>query len=183
MADDPFAREDIELARPSRGDTTRQPRELSGRMVLVGLIGFFGVVFAVNGLMIEKALSTFGGVETESSYEAGQLFEHEVALARAQNAEHWRVDAKVTPSADGGTRVDIVARDAAGAALTGIDAAVTFERPTDRRLDRALALDEVAPGHFRGGAEKISAGQWDLVIELSRQGRRHFRSRNRIVLQ
>ena len=62
-----------------------------------------------------------------------------------------------------------------------MDASAHFERPTDRRLDRPVAITEEAPGRFRGSS-KISSGQWDLVIELSRGGERLFRSRNRVVL-
>ncbi len=151
-------------------------------MVLVILLAFFGVVFGANGVLVHKALSTFGGVETDSSYRAGQLFEREVAMAKAQAAQHWQVEAKVTPAADGSALLDIAARDGAGLALAGMDATATFERPTDRRLDRSVAVSEDTPGHFRGRAA-LSAGQWDLVIELSRQGERQFRSKNRIVLQ
>lgn len=165
---------------PTRGS---RPRELTGRTVLLGLVAFFGVIFAANGVLVEKALSTFGGVDTDSSYKAGQLFEHEVALAKAQDERHWQVDAKVTPAAGGGTLLDIVARDAAGAALTGMEASVRFERPTDRRLDRSIAVREQAPGHFRSDVAALAAGQWDLVIELARQGAREFRSINRIVLR
>ncbi len=183
MSDDDFSDDGAgSLPFTLRGGRS-EPRELTGRMVLVGLLAFFAVVFGVNGVMVHEALSTFSGLETESSYRAGQLFEHDVAMAKAQDAQHWRVDAKVAPAAGGGALLDIVARDAAGAALAGMAATVTFERPTDRRLDRPVAMNEVAPGHFRGGADKISAGQWDLVIELSRQGERQFRSRNRIVLR
>jgi len=149
-------------------------------MVLVGLLAFFGVVLGANGLLVHKALSTFGGVETDSSYRAGQLFERDVAMARAQDAQHWRVEASVTPAADGSALLAIVAHDGTGLAVAGIDATATFERPTDRRLDRSVAVSEDAPGHFRGSAA-ISPGQWDLVIELTRQGERQFRSRNRIV--
>jgi len=151
-------------------------------MVLVGLLAFFGVVLGANGLLVHKALSTFGGVETDSSYRAGQLFERDVAMARAQDAQHWRVEASVTPAADGSALLDIVARDGVGLAVAGIDATATFERPTDRRLDRTVAVSKDAPGHFRGSAA-ISPGQWNLVIELSRQGERQFRSKNRIVLR
>ena len=151
-------------------------------MVLVGLLAFFGVVLGANGLLVHKALSTFGGIETDSSYRAGQLFERDVAMARAQDAQHWRVEASVTPAADGSALLAIVAHDGAGLAVAGIDATATFERPTDRRLDRSVAVSEDAPGHFRGSAA-ISPGQWDLVIELTRQGERQFRSRNRIVLR
>lgn len=152
-------------------------------MVLAGLLAFFGVVFAVNGVLVQKALSTFGGVETESSYKAGQLFEREVAMAKAQDAQQWQVDAKVTQAADGSALLDILARDAAGIPLAGMDAIVMFERPTDRRLDRAVTVSEDTAGHFRGGAKNISAGQWDLIIELARRGERRFRSINRIVLR
>jgi nitrogen fixation protein FixH len=79
------------------------------------------------------------------------------------------------------TCVDIVARDAAGAPLTGLTATALLARPTDRRLDRTIAVSESAPGHFHGSAE-VPAGQWDLVIDLSRQGKRLFRSKNRVVL-
>ena len=40
---------------------------------------------------------------------------------------------------------------------------------------------EAAPGQFHGHSAPL-AGQWDLVIELSRDGARMFRSRNRVFL-
>ena len=172
---------DAELPAAMR-QRSKPPRELTGRMVLVGLLAFFAVVVGANGMLVHKALSTFGGVETDSSYRAGQLFERDVAMARAQDAQHWRVEASVTPAADGSALLAIVAHDGTGLAVAGIDATATFERPTDRRLDRSVAVSEDAPGHFRGSAA-ISPGQWDLVIELTRQGERQFRSRNRIVLR
>src|SRR5208282_4105676 len=176
MSGDSSAGRDVERPAPLwRG--RKQPRELTGRMVLICFLGFFGVVFGANGLLVHKALSTFGGVETASSYRAGQLFERDVAMAKAQNAQHWQVEATVTPAADGSALLDIVAHDAAG-----MDATATFERPIDRRLDRSIAVSEDASGHFHGSAA-ISPGQWDLVIELSRQGERQFRSKNRIVLR
>ena len=46
-------------------------RPLTGRTVLICLIAFFAVVAIVNGIMIRAAISTFGGVETGSAYQAG----------------------------------------------------------------------------------------------------------------
>jgi nitrogen fixation protein FixH len=160
----------------------KRPREITGPMVLGLMVAFFAVIFAMNAFMAREAISTFGGVETESSYRAGQTFERDVAMAKAQDAQHWQVDAKVTPAAGGGAVLDIVARDAAGAPLRGLAATALFARPTDRRLDRSIAISEDAPGHFHASAE-IPAGQWDLVIDLSRQGARLFRSKNRVILR
>jgi len=160
---------------------SRTPRPITGRMVLVWLVAFFGVVFAVNGVLIHQALSTLTGVDTESAYQAGRMYEQEVAMAKAQDARGWRVDATVTPSRDG-ARLELSARDAAGAPVTDIEATVVFERPTDRRLDRNVAVVADAPGQFHGAAA-VAPGQWDLVIELSRRGEQMFRSKNRIVVK
>jgi nitrogen fixation protein FixH len=157
-------------------------RRLTGWMILLYLVGFFAVVMGVNGVLVYEALSTLSGVDTDSAYQAGRMFEHDVAMAKAQDARGWRVDAKVTPLPGGTKRIDVVARDAGGEPLAGMALSAVFERPIDRRLDRAVAVAEQSPGHYYGNAE-IAPGQWDLVLELSRQGDRLFRSRNRVVLK
>jgi nitrogen fixation protein FixH len=163
--------------------TQHVPREVTGRMVLFCLLGFFAIIFAVNGVMIHEALSTFGGVETDSAYQAGRKYEEDVAMERAQDARQWRVDAKVERMPDGAALIDIVARDDAGHPLAHLDAAAQFERPTDSHLDHEVVVTESSTGRFRGRAEDLPAGQWDLVIELSHHGDRLFRSVNRIVLK
>jgi nitrogen fixation protein FixH len=160
---------------------SEETRRLTGRMVLFYLIAFFGVVMSVNGVMIYEALSTMTGVDTDSPYQAGRMFERDVAMAKAQDSRHWHVDAQVTPSSNG-ARLKVAAHDEAGRPLTGMQASAAFQRPTDRRLDRDVELVEDSPGKFSGSAE-IMAGQWDLVIEISRHGERLFRSKNRVVLK
>jgi|SRR5689334_16957837 len=157
------------------------PPRLTGWLVLAYLLAFFGVVAGVNGVMIYEALSTIRGAETHSAYQAGRMFEQDVAMLKAQDARHWQVDAKLKPVAER-TSLEVVARDEAGHLLTGMAAAATFERPTDRGLDRSIALTEQLPGQYHGKTE-LSPGQWDLIIEISRQGEQLFRSRNRVVLK
>src|SRR4051794_41770775 len=72
----------------------RPSREVTGRMVLVGLVAFFAAVAGVNAVMIWAAVSTFGGVDTESSYQAGLAFARETAAVAAQDALHWQGKAK-----------------------------------------------------------------------------------------
>ena len=158
-----------------------QGRELTGRAVLMWLVGFFAVVGAVNAVMIGAAISTFAGLEHDSPYQAGLAFDQEIAAARVQEALHWQVQAKVARSDAGETLVEISAHDAGGAPVPGLAATATLVHPTDRRLDRDLTMTPNGPGHF-SGATGTAAGQWDVVIELSREGARWFRSKNRIVL-
>src|ERR1019366_9938190 len=109
------------------------------------------------------AISTFAGLDSDSPYQAGLAFDQEIAAARAQQALHWQVQAKVTTTDEGRTLVEIFARDANGAPLSGLGATATLVHPTDRRLDRDLAISEDGPGHFRG-VTGPAVGQWDVVI-------------------
>jgi nitrogen fixation protein FixH len=164
------------------GERKAQPYQITGLMVLGFMIAFFAIIVGVNVFMAHAAISTFGGVETASSYHAGQMFERDVAMAKAQDAQHWQVDAKLTRAADGTTLIDITARDETGAPVSSVNATMQFARPTDRRLDRTGAVHQTGPGHFVGDAD-LAAGQWDLVIELSHHDERMFRSKNRVILK
>jgi nitrogen fixation protein FixH len=158
----------------------KAPRLVTSRTVLMCLVGFFGVVFIANGIMVRAAVSTFGGLETSSSYQAGLAFGRETAAAHAQDELHWHVTANVQ-SIPGKTLVVIDARDAVGQPLSGLQATARFSHPNDRRADQNISLAEEAPGHFHGAAKQL-IGQWDVIIELARDRERLFRSRNRVVL-
>ena len=60
---------------------------------------------ASNAIMIRAAITTFGGVETGSAYQAGLAFKHETAAAQAQDAAALAGEGDGAPS-DGRTLVD-----------------------------------------------------------------------------
>jgi nitrogen fixation protein FixH len=151
-------------------------------MVLMCLLGFFGVVFAVNAVMVRAATSTFGGLETGSSYKAGLEFGRDAAAARSQDALHWQVSGKIARDRAGAAALDLTARDRNGAPLSGLTAAARLVHPADARLDRPIAVKPIAVGDFHG-AVAAAAGQWELVIELFRGDQRLFRSSSRVVLR
>jgi nitrogen fixation protein FixH len=160
----------------------KKPRVLTGRAVLLWLVGFFVAVFAVNAVLVRAAISTFGGVETLSSYKAGLLFEQEAGLAHRQDARHWQVSGKLTRDNVGAVQLDVTARDAQGAPLTGLTADARLAHPADDRLDRVIAVRPAAAGSFHGAAQ-AQPGQWELIIDLYRGDQRVFRSRSRVTLQ
>ena len=162
--------------------TYRRTRELTGKHVLFCLLGFFGVVFAVNGVLVKAATSTFGGVETSSSYKAGLMFEQEVARAGQQDELHWQVVGKLARDKAGEAVLDISARDAKGVPLTGITARARLAHPADERLDHMIALDRTNTGLFHGEAQ-AQPGQWELIVDLYRDEARVFRSRSRVTLR
>jgi len=157
------------------------PRKVTGRMVLICLVAFFAVVTGVNAIMIAAAVSTFGGLETESAYQAGLAFARDRAAAAAQDSLHWQVKAKVS-SVAGATLVEVLANDDADRPLAGLQASARLAHPADKRADRVIVLHEDAPGRFQGRDASLS-GQWELIVELSRDRTRLFRSKNRIFLR
>jgi nitrogen fixation protein FixH len=157
-------------------------RPLTGRMVLICLVSFFAVVASVNAIMIRAAVTTFGGVETESSYKAGLAFAREIAASEAQQARGWKVSAMIVPDGRDGRRVEVIARDGADRPIPGLVATVWLAHPTDRRSDQSITMTEDWSGRFSGTAPTV-AGQWDLVIDLARDGERMFRSKSRMILR
>ena len=160
---------------------TGKGRPLTGRMVLAMLLGFFGLVIAVNLVMVREAISTFGGVDTPSSYQAGLHFKAEEAAIAAQDALHWQVDARLAAAKVGET-VTVTALDAAGEQLTGYAVTARFAHPADERRDVVIALQETAPGSYSGTAA-VASGQWTLDLVIGRAGARLFHSQNRVMVQ
>lgn len=152
-------------------------RPVTGRFVLACFVGFFGVVFLANGILVRSALSTFGGVETDSAYKAGLAFKSDEAEAAAQAARGWRVEAHVERDL-----LKVTALDAQGRPLEGMTLVAALHHPSDRRHDVAFTVSAAGPGRWTADPA-APAGQWDLVIELSRNGEREFRSLNRVVLR
>jgi nitrogen fixation protein FixH len=162
--------------------TGRKQRAVTGRTVFICLVGFFAVITGINAIMIAAAVSTFGGVETESSYKAGLAFSRDMAAVRAQDALRWQVTTRVSPIHEGAARFDLTVSDAAGRPVTGLEARIRFAHPTDRRRDVVFTAIEDRPGHFRG-ASPLSPGQRDLVVELAQGSEPMFRSKSRLVLR
>jgi len=162
-------------------DTKRHDqRPLTGRTVLAIFLGFFATVIAANGIMIHCAISSFRGVVVDHPYEAGLAFNTDIAAARAQEARHWQVEVRMRP-ARAGQLVEVAARDAQGAPVTGLSVKGSFAAPVDARLDRRVDLVERTPGSYTGEAP-IAAGRWDFELSARRGGETLFQSRNRVLV-
>lgn len=157
----------------------RSPRIITGRTVLIYLVTFFGIIFAMNFFMIRVAISSFSGLETESSYKAGIIFKNDVAAAQAQNALHWAVEANIQRNDN--SRIVISVRDANAQAISGLVAEVRLAHPTDKRRDVTIEFVETSAGQYES-LTPLPSGYWDLVIGLKRDTDTVFRSKSRISL-
>ncbi|MGY8632618.1 FixH family protein [Bradyrhizobium sp. 14AA] len=157
-------------------------RPITGRFVLIAVVSFFAVVIGVNVVMMRFAITTLPGTDVDSAYSASLAYQKEIQAAHQQNRRDWKVDAHIERQAGGTARLHLDAKAQDGAPLAGLSVFGRLERPTDRRADQLLEMIEGGGGSYRGIAHGVAAGQWDLVIEADRDGKRLFLSRNRVVL-
>ena len=89
-------------------------KRFSGWHATAIIVGFFGVVIAVNMTMATLAVRTFGGTVVENSYVASQEYNRWLAAARKQDELGWTI----SPTLDEHRRVT-VATSVAGVQITG----------------------------------------------------------------
>ncbi len=161
----------------------KDPKAFTGKTALAWLLGFFGVVFAANAVFIYLALGTFPGVVVESSYEAGQAYNQEIAAAKAQAALHWQVSGEVVRTDNAGAKVLVTAADAEGAPLYDIDVKVVLRHPAKEMEDAEVFLRADGGGRYVADLEHLPAGNWYFILEIEEDGVRKFKSENRIFLK
>jgi nitrogen fixation protein FixH len=157
-------------------------RPITGRFVLITVVCFFAVVISVNVVMMRLAIATLPGTEVDSAYSASLAYQKEIQAAHQQDKRDWKVAAHIERQADGTARLNVDAKMQDGTPLSGLSVLGRLERPIDRRADQAFEMLEEGGGSYRGTAHGVAAGQWELVIEANRNGKRLFLSHNRVVL-
>jgi len=136
-------------------------RPFTGRHMAAILVGFFGVVIAVNLLNARYASSTFGGVVVENSYVASQGFNKWLDEAKSEKTLGW--DEVTTWRPDG--RVAVAVRGAPAATVLKAMA----RHPLGRLPNRALTFDRTASGAYLS-RQALPDGRWDLRLTLAADG-------------
>ncbi|MEQ9639285.1 MAG: FixH family protein [Alphaproteobacteria bacterium] len=153
--------------------------KLTGRHVLMALLGFFGCVMAVNGVFVYFATSTFTGLDAPKAYRSGVAYNRALDDARAQADLGWRAKMSVeTESPE--TTLRIVLIDANGQPLQGLAVTAAWRRPTQAADDRVIGLSPDGPGRYAGAIVLPARGNWDLSIVAQNDAGQHFRIDRRI---
>lgn len=156
-------------------------RPLTGRMVLLAILGFFGVILTVNFIMATYAAKTFSGLDAVDPYDSGLAYNKEIAAAKAQALLGWTVD--LTRVNDAGvTQITVSVKDQAGKPVGGLDVPLAFHFPATRKFDRFASATPIAEGVYSGSAE-LRPGRWEVEVSLNRGGQRMFLSRNSFLVE
>jgi nitrogen fixation protein FixH len=140
------------------------------RWIPWAFVGFFVIVFAVNGVMVWVAVSSWTGLEADSSYERGLIYNRALEAERQQAALGWRaaIDFHQTGDRRGTLELRLQGRDAAPLQGARIDAEIV--RPTQVGYDFDVALEEQAPGRYRADLRLPLPGQWEVRLAARAQG-------------
>ncbi|MGE0767470.1 MAG: FixH family protein [Hyphomicrobiaceae bacterium] len=155
---------------------------LTGWHVLMMLLAFFGVVFAVNGVFIASALRSYSGVVSVEPYAKGLHYNDRIAAGERQASLGWH--ATLAVASDGAIALTLV--DNAGRPVRGAQLSASVGRPATNRLDRPLTLFETKPGRYTSQAGRLDRGTWLVSVQAASRdgsGEPMYRLRRRVCLE
>lgn len=153
---------------------------ITGRHVLLTMLGLFGVVIGVNALFVYLALDSFTGVTTARPYQEGLAYNEVLAARAAQRDLGWNGAVTVAGGASGGERISVTLRDSAGRAIAGLQLRGSLKRPVRDGIDQPLFWREAMPGTYEAAAVLPERGIWDLVVTADDGSGRSFEMKARI---
>lgn len=141
------------------GPAAMERGRLTGRTVLMIILAFFGVIFAVNGAFVFFALDSWPGLISRHYYDEGIHYNRTLAAAENQAALGWnsRLDWNGRELA-----VTLTGRD--GKPLAGLDVTVKLVRPTSEGHDFTAALTSQADGTYRAAVDFPLPGLWRAEV-------------------
>lgn len=163
---------------------TGKQKELTGRHVLLMVVGFFVVIIAVNAYFITAAVTSFSGEDVKGSYRQGLEYNETIAARNIQNTLGWKVSANIledfTGDANGPKYIIILAKDKDGRVLEGLSFNSVLRHPTDLKQDRAFTLRPLGNGKYKASLEGLS-GSWQLRATAD-DGKNSFRFEHSFTL-
>ncbi|MCE9522416.1 MAG: FixH family protein [Alphaproteobacteria bacterium] len=158
-------------------------RELKGFHVLLMILTFFGVTFAVNIALATFAISSFSGEDVSTPYQRGLEYNQTLAARSAQRDLGWTATISLARDAktNGVVAVSIVGKD--GAPRSGLKVEAMLRRPTDAKFDQTIALQSVGDGEYRAAVGTLAEGQWDVIARSAAEDGTPFEAQRRFVLQ
>lgn len=135
--------------------------EVRGWHVLMGLLGFFAIIIAVNVAFAVIAVRSFPGEDVRRSYLQGLAYNDTIAARRAQAALGWNASARIEGDAAAATIV-VELRSRSGQPIDSATVTGELRWPTDARRDRALIFERIGDGCYRALAGALPQGRWQL---------------------
>lgn len=153
-------------------------KPLTGRGVLLLLVGFFGVIIATNAVFITLAVTSFRGEDEQKPYLQGATYNQTIARRGEQARLGWSAEISATRLPAGPVQIDVVIKGRDGGSRQGLDLAGLLRHPSDENRDRPITLHAVSPGHYRAEIGGVAPGTWD--VQVKNRGPQPFQAGRRL---
>lgn len=140
-------------------------QRLTGGGVLLWLIGFFGVIVAINVYFITMSITTFRGEDEQKPYLQGIEYNQTLARRAEQEKLNWSATISANRLTTGAVRVTVTIANALGHPQTQVKLSGELRHPADENRDRAISLHEVGGGRYQADIKGVSPGAWDVIVE------------------
>ena len=142
-------------------ETTPTGKELKGWHVLLIMLGFFGVMFSVNGVFLFHAITSFPGEDIKKSYVQGLSFNDTLADRAAQAELGWSAEAGLIED-----RLVFRLQDAASTPLSNQIVVGELRRLATNQEDRAISFQPRMRGEYVADPGTLAPGQWLLRVNV-----------------
>jgi nitrogen fixation protein FixH len=136
-------------------------KELKGRHVIYWLLGFFGLMFVVNGIFLFHAIDSFPGEDVEKSYLQGLNYNETLSQRADQAALGWHAAMGLE-----GEQLVLQLETANGAVLSGQQVTARMRRLATTAADQDLTLEPSADGSYRASLAEFQTGQWEVTAQV-----------------
>ncbi|MDZ7587641.1 MAG: FixH family protein [Parasphingorhabdus sp.] len=146
---------------------SRPAKPFTGYHMAAIMIGFFGIVIAVNITMARMAIGSFGGTVVQNSYVASQNYNQWLAEADKEARLGWSV--KVTRAADGRIAIAVAGKGAAG---DGFAVTAMASHPLGRAPEKMIVFQPQGDGNYLSKTA-LPKGRWLMHVEVTRGADRY----------
>lgn len=170
----------MSLSMTDRGsDQSFDPRR--SRWIPWAIVGFFGIIIAVNAVMLWFALGTFNGLSYKEAYDRGIHYNDTLAEFEAQRALGW--DVRLVTEKLGSRQIELTLtlKDDTGVPITSAGVEGALVRPVQEGNDFGVSLSHQGAGRYVAAVETPLAGQWDLDLVVV-VGDDSYRLRERLMI-
>ncbi len=124
---------------------TQKPTSVTGRHVLMMMVAFFGVIFAVQAAFITVAVYTHSGVVSKQPYRKGLKYGERIDMYDRQQKLGWQET--LTTSKDNRT-LTVVLIDQYKKPVLGLKLVGKIGRPVTMSQDKPLTFKSIGEGSY-----------------------------------
>lgn len=148
----------------------RTSKELKGWHVLIWMLVFFGVMFAVNGVFLYYALTTHPGEQVEKSYLQGLNYNATLEARAHQEELGWTSALGVVEQTGDVPLLVAQMTDRADAPLNGLAVTASLHRHTTADAPVLVTLTAVSSGEYAARMEGLPSGTYDVILQARSAG-------------